>query len=115
MVQRISFVLLINLCYPEVSLHLFRVFYVLVRVGLGADMVYVSSLLVDSVQKKGTCIYLYATFFLTKLHFRLTVASLEAGWDLNARLKRERIPYLISLFQLYPPAKPINMKHSFPS
>ena len=52
MVQRISFVLLINLCYPEVSLHLFRVFYVLVRVGLGADMVYVSSLLVDSVQKK---------------------------------------------------------------
>jgi hypothetical protein len=49
------------------------------------------------------------------LHLRLNVASLEAGWYLKARLKRACIPYLISLFQFYPPAKPINMKHSFPS
>jgi len=42
-----------------------RLFYVLVRACLGADMVYVSYISVDSVQKKGMFMYLYATFFLT--------------------------------------------------
>ena len=104
------------MCYPEVSFHLIRVFYVLVRACLGTDMVYVSCISVDSVQKR----HVYITIcnilpYKQLLHLRLTVASLEAVWYLKARLKRACIPYLMSLFQLYPPAKPINMKHSFPS
>jgi len=52
MIQKNVFYFFINLCYPEVSFHLISVFYVLVRVCLGSDMVYVSCLSVDSVQKR---------------------------------------------------------------
>jgi len=98
------------------SFHLIRAFFVLFRACLGVDVVYVSCLSADSEQKR----HIYISLcnippYKQLLHLRLTVASLEAGWYLKARLKRTCIPYLKSLFQLYPPAKPINMKHSFPS
>jgi hypothetical protein len=116
MIQKKKVVLLINLCYPGMTFHLIRVFFVLVHACLGVDMVYVSCLSADSVQKRHIYIPLCnIPPYKQLLHLRFTVASLEAGWYLKARLKRTCIPYLKSLFQLYPLAKPINMKQSFPS
>jgi len=78
-------------------------------------MAYVSCLSVDSVQKRHVYISISNILPYKQLCISDTVASLEAGWYLKARLMRACIPYLMSLFQLNPSAKPINMKHSFPS